>query len=98
MTATYSSMVLDPPVLQGVIDQLKLATTPDELKKQITVDTVINTQLLVITVQDPNAERAAAIANAMATGFAARITTCRPNALRRAVRAWRSKWPTWSSR
>ena len=71
---TYSEMLLDRPVLQGVIDQLKLNTTPEDLKKKtITVDTVMNTQLLVITVEDPDPQRAADVANAMASVFAGRI-------------------------
>jgi polysaccharide biosynthesis transport protein len=73
MTSTYSQMLLDRPVLQGVIDQLKLQTTSDELKKSISVDIVINTQLLTITVDDTDPQRAANIANAMATVFADRI-------------------------
>jgi non-specific protein-tyrosine kinase len=73
MTSTYSQMLLDRPVLQGVIDQLKLNTTSDELKKSISVDVVTNTQLLVITVNDPNPTQAANIANAIAQVFAARI-------------------------
>ena len=73
MTSTYSQMLLDRPVLQGVIDQLKLNTTADELKKSISVDIVVNTQLLVITVDDPSPVQAANIANAMASVFAARI-------------------------
>ena len=73
MTSTYSQMLLDQPVLQGVIDQLKLSTTPDDLKKSIAVDIVINTQLLTVTVNDTDPQRAANIANAMASVFADRI-------------------------
>lgn len=73
MTSTYSEMLLDRPVLQGVIDQLKLQTTPDELKKSIKVDIVINTQLLVVSVENTNPARAADIANEMATEFTDRI-------------------------
>jgi len=73
MTDTYSQMLLDRPVLQGVIDQLKLNTTPEELKKSIKVDVVLNTQLLVITVDNTNPARAADIANGMAVIFIERI-------------------------
>ena len=73
MTSTYSQMLLDAPVLQGVIDQLKLNTTPEELVKAISVDVVTNTQLLTITVKDPQPSQAANIANAMATVFSDRI-------------------------
>ncbi len=73
MTMTYSQMLLDRPVLQGVIDQLGLATNPDDLKQVISVDVVTNTQLLTITVQDPEPVQAANIANAMAAVFTERI-------------------------
>jgi capsular exopolysaccharide synthesis family protein len=75
MTTTYAQMLMDRPVLQGVIDQLKLGTTPEDLKrkKTIRVDTVSDTQLLVVTAEDPNPQRAADIANAMASVFSARI-------------------------
>lgn len=73
MTATYSQMLLDRPVLQGVIDQLHLATTPQDLKKVISVDAATNTQLLVITAEDPDPQQAADIANAVAAVFAAQI-------------------------
>ncbi len=73
MSTTYAQMLLDRPVLQGVIDQLKLGTTPEELKKTISVDTVINTQLLTVTAESADPQRAADIANAMASVFSARI-------------------------
>jgi len=73
MTSTYSQMLLDTPVLQGVITQLKLNNTPDELKKSISVAVVTNTQLLVITVNDPSPVQAANIANSIAQVFADRI-------------------------
>ena len=73
MTSTYAQMMVDDPVLQGVIDQLKLHTTTVELNKSITVDIVPNTQLLVVSVSDPNPTQAANIANAMASVFTNRI-------------------------
>ncbi|HTP00409.1 MAG TPA: Wzz/FepE/Etk N-terminal domain-containing protein, partial [Anaerolineales bacterium] len=73
MTSTYSQMLLDRPVLQGVIDQLKLGIAPEDLKKAIVVDVVTNTQLLTITVRNTSPGQAADIANAIATAFADRI-------------------------
>ena len=73
MTSTYAQMMVDDPVLQGVIDQLKLHTTTVELNNSITVDIVSNTQLLVVSVRDPESARAANIANAMASVFTNRI-------------------------
>ena len=73
MTSTYAKMLLDRPVLQGVIDQLALQTTPEDFKKSISVDAVINTQLLTVTVENTDPALAAAIANGLATGFSERI-------------------------
>lgn len=73
MTSTYSQMLLDRPVLQGVIDGLQLQTTPEDLEKNISVDVVTNTQLLTITVRDPQPVQATNIANKMASVFADRI-------------------------
>jgi polysaccharide biosynthesis transport protein len=73
MTSTYSQMLMDRPVLEGVIDQLKLQTTPEELKKVVSVSVVTNTQLMTVTVRDMHPTQAANIANAMASVFADRI-------------------------
>ncbi len=73
MTSTYAEMLTDGPVMQGVIDQLKLPMTPDELQDSISVTNVLDTQLLVVTVKDPNPRRAADIANTIGTVFSARV-------------------------
>jgi non-specific protein-tyrosine kinase len=71
--STYAEMLLDRPVLQGVIDKLNLQTTSDDLKDFVTVEIVRNTQLLLVTVQDPNPLLAADIANTLAVVFTDRI-------------------------
>jgi tyrosine-protein kinase len=73
MTSTYSQMLVDRPVLEGVIEQLKLTITPEDLKKAVSVDVVTNTQLMTVTVKDEQPTQAANIANTMATVFADRI-------------------------
>jgi succinoglycan biosynthesis transport protein ExoP len=73
MPNTYSEMVVDSPVLQGVIDQLKLDTTPDMLKGSISVSLVTDTQILVVTVSDTDPVRAADIANALTSVFAEHV-------------------------
>ncbi|MCX6082312.1 MAG: polysaccharide biosynthesis tyrosine autokinase [Chloroflexi bacterium] len=72
-TSTYAEMLLDRPVLQGVIDILKLQTTSDDLKEFVSVEIVRNTQLILVTVQDPNPLQAADIANTLAVVFTDRI-------------------------
>ena len=73
ITETYADMLVDRPVMEGVIDTLGLTTTPEELKEQIQVEIVRNTQLLVIKVTDTDPYRAAQIADTTATVFVDRI-------------------------
>jgi non-specific protein-tyrosine kinase len=73
MTGTYAEMLVDRPVLQGVIDKLGLAMTSDDLKPHVSVEIVRNTQLLLVKVQDTNPLQAADIANALAVVFTDRI-------------------------
>ena len=73
LTTTYSKMLVDRPVLQGVIEQLNLPMTSDELKPLITVDIISGTQLLSITVENTNPIQAADIANTMADVFTQRV-------------------------
>ncbi len=77
LTSTYTQMLMDQSVLEGVIQQLKLPMTPEGLAKSVSVQAITNTQLLQITVQDTDPARAAEIANAMATVFVARIQDLR---------------------
>ena len=73
MTRTYAEMLVERPVLQGVIDQLQLAKTPEQLKESIAVELVRDTQLLVVSVDDPNPALAADVANTIAMVFTDRI-------------------------
>jgi capsular exopolysaccharide synthesis family protein len=73
MTRTYAEMLEERTVLQGVIDQLALPTTPEALKETISVELVRDTQLLVVNVKHPSPVLAADIANAIAFVFTNRI-------------------------
>jgi non-specific protein-tyrosine kinase len=73
LAGTYSKMMVDRPVLQGVIERLNLSMTSDELKPLITVDIISGTQLLSINVQNANPILAADIANTIAAVFTERI-------------------------
>jgi non-specific protein-tyrosine kinase len=73
VTRTYAEMLLERPVLQGVIDQLGLSTTPEDLKETISVELVRDTQLLVVSVEHPSPALAADIANTIAKVFTDRI-------------------------
>ena len=71
LAQTYSQLMTKQPVLQGVVERLKLAVEPAELKKAITVQPVTNTTLIEVRVEDPEPQRARDIANALVAEFAA---------------------------
>jgi len=55
---TYSIIIKSDTVLQPVIDNLGLNVDYSKLYKMVTVDAVNNTQVMKVTVTDPNAESA----------------------------------------
>jgi capsular exopolysaccharide synthesis family protein len=62
---TYTRLVTTPSVLQPVIDELDLDTTPAQLAEHITANNPLNTSLIEIQVRDPDAADAAVIADAL---------------------------------
>lgn len=70
---TYVEMMTERIVLQGVIDQLGLNMSPEILKKNISVNVVANTQLIVVNVKDADPLQAAFVADALARVFTDRI-------------------------
>lgn len=73
LASTFSEMISTDPVLQEVIKRLGLNLTTDKLKKMITVTIVKDTSLLEVQVEDTDAARAAAIANAIVDVFSTQI-------------------------
>jgi polysaccharide biosynthesis transport protein len=69
-TRTFSQLATSQRVLQPAIDALGLQMTANELRSQVSISHTRETQLLSITVRDPNPERAAALANAISEHFA----------------------------
>ena len=65
MPNTYAEMVVVAPVLQGVIDKLQLNMTVEDLKGNVSVELVADTQILVVSVVDTNPVRATDIANSI---------------------------------
>lgn len=66
LAQTYAYLAKRQPVLQGVIDTLSLDETWQDLEKQISVNPVINTQLLQITVEAGSPEEAKMTADEIA--------------------------------
>ena len=70
LAQTYSKMMVQQPVLEGVIEELGLELTPDKIQENIEVEVVQSTQLIIVSVEDTIPERAAQIANTIGTVFA----------------------------
>jgi polysaccharide biosynthesis transport protein len=69
LARTYVELMKTRPVLEGVIATLRLDLDWDELREQVTVQPLRDTQLIRVTVQDPNPLRAALIANVLVYEF-----------------------------
>lgn len=63
LASTYTELLRRRPVLETVIASLALDTTADALAKKVKVAAIPETRLIELTVEDSNANRAAAIAN-----------------------------------
>lgn len=66
---TYNVIIKTPAILGKVIENLDLDTTPAALNSKITVSSAQNSQVLNISVQDPEPAVAADIANTTAEVF-----------------------------
>ncbi len=72
---TYSELVKSEKILSTVIKNLELDYTTNELAKEITVQTVDNTEILKIIVRDKDREESSIIANETAKVFKNEINT-----------------------
>jgi succinoglycan biosynthesis transport protein ExoP len=66
LSSTYASLATTRPILEAVISELALDTTPEELLKRVSAEARTDSTLLSISAMDSDPARAAAIANAMA--------------------------------
>jgi tyrosine-protein kinase len=66
LSTTYATVATKRPALEAVIDELNLTTTPEELARHVSAEAPAGSTLVVITADDTDAVRAAAIANALA--------------------------------
>jgi capsular exopolysaccharide synthesis family protein len=69
LAKTYKELLRKRPVLDKVIENLGLKATEEELAKRVTVDLVRDTQLMVLSVEDTDPNRAILIANQIAKEF-----------------------------
>lgn len=75
LVATYSEIIKSKAVLNDVISNLKLKMTYVELKREITVEAVENTEIIYIYVVDKNAKKASIIANEISNVFVSKINS-----------------------
>ncbi|AMQ07897.1 YveK family protein [Sporosarcina psychrophila] len=66
---TYNVIIKSPAILSKVIGNLDLNTTPAQLNSKVTVNSAQNSQVLNISVQDPEPHVAVDIANTTAEVF-----------------------------
>jgi non-specific protein-tyrosine kinase len=69
LALTYSEMLKSKPVLDTVLSQNQLKESADELAKRVSAQPVRDTQLIHLTVEDPSPNKAASLANAIASEF-----------------------------
>jgi capsular exopolysaccharide synthesis family protein len=66
LAKTYAELLSKRPILETVISNLKLDTSPASLEKRIRVSVIRDTLLIIVSVEDTEPARAAAIANEIA--------------------------------
>lgn len=70
---TYNVIIKSPAILDKVSKELKLGMTTEELNQKITVASEQNSQVINLSVQDPDPDQAATIANRTADVFQTEI-------------------------
>lgn len=73
LAKTYGEIAKSRSVLQKVAGELKLTMPVEELKNRIKVNSVGDTELIAISVQDSNPQLAGSIANSLARNFTERV-------------------------
>ena len=66
LAITYSQMVTGRSILEEVISRLDLKDNPTALAKKVTAESIKNTQLIRLSVEDSSATRATFLANTIA--------------------------------
>lgn len=70
---TYSELVKSDTVLSEVVNRIQLNKSVAQLRKNVTIESVKNTEIIKISVLDSNKEEAAIIANSIAEVFSEQI-------------------------
>lgn len=70
---TYTELVKSDTVLNEVANRIQLNKSVGQLRKNVTIESVKNTEILKISVLDPNKDDAATIANSIAEVFSEQV-------------------------
>ncbi|MFC7393000.1 YveK family protein [Scopulibacillus cellulosilyticus] len=70
---TYSVIIKSPKILKEVIDRLHLNMTPDDLKRNLNVNSEENSQVFTVMVEDKSPNQSEKIANTISTVFKQQI-------------------------
>lgn len=73
LVATYREIIKSKTILKDVINTLDLDYTADTLAENISVSTVSDTEMIIITVESSKAEETATVANELAKVFSEQI-------------------------
>lgn len=72
---SYTELLGGPELARRVVERLQLPDTPNAVMREITATAVPDTVLIDVTVTDPSAQRAQAIATALTSEFTSLVTT-----------------------
>ncbi len=91
LTSDFQVIAVSRPVLETVIDALALDTTHDVLAESITASNISDTRILTLSVENPDAQLAADISNALSIALCDRVaelmSTDRPTTVETAIAA-----------
>lgn len=73
LVKTYSEIITSRDVLSKVVSNLRLNMSAEDLASKVSVSSVSNTQIITLSVSDPDAKQAEEIANEIAKVFKAEI-------------------------
>lgn len=70
---TYNVIIKSPAILEGVVQELDLDSSADQLSKKVSVSSAENSQVVTVTATDPSPELAVKIANTTVEVFQEKI-------------------------
>jgi len=70
LSKTYANLVASEPVLEKAVAKLGLQQSPAALRPRISARNLLDTQIIEVSANDPDASTAASVANATAEAFA----------------------------